>query len=266
VLTRVVTLIVVPVAVAVLAAMINKALDLDSGPAAGSAATPSPNRTATAGAPALWASAAADPRASGCTALREPISSPQEQSGLLLGDEAELAQLIQRHHGTRTERLHVRLVLQGGSMPATVDAIQVKRRTAPSTAPLAGALLCVPAEGGTSRIPLTADLDEGAAIVRHGTSKKDYFRSRAITLKPQEQVPVKIAFTADRFAHEFDLILTYTAAGKTGTLRIPGPGGGSFRVTGYAKHYRQAYVAKNGRYRPAEPGEICGWAKTAKGC
>ncbi|MFS8197272.1 hypothetical protein ACLVWQ_01165 [Streptomyces sp. CWNU-52B] len=203
----------------------------------------------------------------GCTAFARPLTSPEDRAELSTQSDADA--VVKRNNGARAAELNVGITLQGGTRALTVESIDIEPRTARPAPPLDGALICEPSAGGASKIELHADMDAAQPVLRGKGSdgSPPYFRDNAITLAPDEQVPLHVTFTARRGYRAFGLVIRYTIAGRSEKRVVPGPEGGRWAVTALNKTYGTVYEGTvGGPFQLSTEADQCGRAPKPVGC
>lgn len=201
-----------------------------------------------------------------CTALPRKVSSPEDRAELVTGGDVNA--VIRRQQGARVGEMILGLTLEGGPSPLTITSVEIKPNAPRPAKPFAGTLLCEPNAGGEAKIQLFADMDSPEPVFLTGkNSTQRYFKEKAITLAPGEQVNLSATFLAEKGSREFGLVIRYVRNGKDGTVPVPGPRGGRYAVTGFADRYGAVYEGSTGGvYRRLEDPRPCPWLPASRGC
>ncbi|MGW4538491.1 hypothetical protein ACWEOP_11505 [Streptomyces chartreusis] len=202
----------------------------------------------------------------GCTALPRKVSSPEDRAELVTGGDVNA--VIRRHQGARVGEMNLGLTLEGGPSSLTITSIEIEPKSPRPAKPFAGTLLCEPNAGGEAKIQLFADMDSPEPVFLTGKkSTHKYFKEKAITLAPGEQVKLSATFLAGKGSREFGLLIRYGRSGKDGTVTVPVPRGGRYAVTGFADRYGAVYEGSTGGvYRRLEDPRPCPWLPASRGC
>lgn len=202
----------------------------------------------------------------GCTALPRKVSSPEDRAELVTGGDVNA--VIRRQQGARVGEMNLGLTLEGGPSSLTITSIEIQPKSPRPAEPFVGTLLCEPDAGGEAKIQLFADMDSPEpAFLTGKNSTQKYFKEKAITLGPGEQVNLSATFLAEKGSREFGLLIRYVRNGKDGTVPVPAPRGGRYAVTGFADRYGAVYEGSaGGVYRRLEDPRPCPWLPASRGC
>ncbi|WFE26130.1 hypothetical protein O7623_22635 [Solwaraspora sp. WMMD791] len=137
----------------------------------------------------------------------------------------------------------IRVALRGQHI-RPVQVVDIRARVHRSGPPLAGALVFRGAEGGGPPIEIGFDLDAPNPPARiptdDGRLGVPYLDRNALTIDPQELVPLDITARSGRQLHEWTIELTLLVDQKEQTLSVDS-GSGPFRTSAFAERYESRY-------------------------
>ncbi|MEU4227192.1 hypothetical protein AB0F17_23105 [Nonomuraea sp. NPDC026600] len=201
------------------------------------------------------------------TALREPVTDPDERVALRANAAGAAREaVLTSHHRALIDTMNVTVTLVGNR--SSLRIVDMKPRILTRGPVSDGALLGASGAGEIDTIELAADLDRKAPRF---TTDKDlkipYFRKKQIDVKRDERVTLSMTISGKKAYYEFDLLVTVLAEARTEQIVINGPGKSPFRLTGAAKSYRSYYGDTSlGGWQPLSGEQVCEMEPTARGC
>lgn len=157
----------------------------------------------------------------------------------------------------------IRLALHGQHL-RPVQVVDIRARVHRSGPPLDGALIFRGAEGGGPPIEIGFDLDAPNPPARipsdDGRLGVPYLDRNALTIGPQEIVPLDVTARSARHFHEWSIEVTLLVDQKEQKITVDS-GDGPFRTSAFAERYDARYVYSvqwPGRWRALGPGGLDG--------
>lgn len=180
-------------------------------------------------------------------ALKDPVTSGLGYADLLAGPsdtdpQNSWSNLLAGYVGAPIGELHVDFVLTGqDKTPVRVINVQIQR-LGPLMPPLSGTYIPIPHGGAQAAYQFTVNMDAPyPAILRLPSGQT--FPDLNVQLADGEQLTLSIDFLATHYSSRCILLVTYLVGTKTHVLKVEGPNGQPFAVTGHAKRYKVRYAS-----------------------